>query len=274
MTRPTSITLPERYYDPKHMGWGYTGWIFLHAIADSFSDQPSADERKAVELMFNYCLPKLLPCSLCSAHLLSEVSGQGTDGTNGERIDSSSGEKLSKWLYRLHNKVNVRTGKKELSMEECQREQEFQRSVKWEVMFADFKLQFDKLCSGVPLSEVAGAGFGGLGGLKGLNVDKNTSFSCAHVEKKYDFRRTDNFGLSTIDTTTVTHAAAERKKLLLFIIIVMLTSALFLILAAYINLLKKHKTFLKHITKPTKISITTTPHKFGNRGVVLECDRT
>ena len=128
----------KRYYDPKNSGWTHPAWVFLHSIADSFPSKPSDKEKKAAELFFKFCLPILLPCSLCGDHFAQETLSN---------FDASCGENLSTWLYNVHNNVNVRTNKKRLDIDECKREQEFQRAIKWNNVVQDLKINCDRICT-------------------------------------------------------------------------------------------------------------------------------
>ena len=131
-----NLKLPNRYYDPEHKGWTIA-WVFLHAIADSFPENPSAEDKKYFNLMFEQCLPRLLPCSDCGGHMGEDISKH--------EPDASSGEKLSIWLYEFHNRVNKMTGKKPLSIDECRRDQEYLRAIKWSRVISDLK----ESCNGV-----------------------------------------------------------------------------------------------------------------------------
>jgi len=72
--------------------WGPSGWKLLHTIAFSeLKDKASTKE-------FFELLPFVLPCKFCRASL--------TDYMDEDPVDVSSREALSKWLWRIHNKVN------------------------------------------------------------------------------------------------------------------------------------------------------------------------
>lgn len=131
MFNKKNMNILEKYHDPKNKGWGFTGWVFLHSIADSFPENPTPDDRKYVELFFTQCLPRLLPCSYCNAHLAEQVVKN--------TIDTSSGNNLSNWLYSLHNDVRSRMGHPTLSMQDCQKEQELFRSINWTEVVKDLK---------------------------------------------------------------------------------------------------------------------------------------
>lgn len=172
-------TLPRKYLDPKHRGWSSPGWIFLHSIADSFPSDPSNEDRKWVELLFNGCLPRLLPCSNCNSHLSKLVKNIP--------IDSSSGEKLSKWLITIHNMVRESTGSTTLTYEEAQKEQEFLRSIKWGAVINDLKTNCNLLCE----------------------MNNHVAGACTTPEKHTDFRR--------INSADVTRIKEKYNYIILFV---------------------------------------------------------
>ena len=83
--------------------WGPSGWRLLHLI--SFSEKK---DTTALRDFFNV-LPYILPCKYCRQSLSEYMSKdpvpkQITPGT------------LSRWLWRIHNKVNGKLRKQRLSM--------------------------------------------------------------------------------------------------------------------------------------------------------------
>lgn len=77
--------------------WGPPGWRLLHLI--TFTYNPEATNRKAIESLFTY-LPYVLPCKFCRASL----TGYMDDDPLLPSMESRA--KFSKWLWRIHNKVN------------------------------------------------------------------------------------------------------------------------------------------------------------------------
>jgi len=73
--------------------WGPPGWRLLHLI--TFAYEPEK-EKECVE--FFTTLPFVLPCKFCRASL--------TEYMKEDPLDISSREALSKWLWRIHNRVN------------------------------------------------------------------------------------------------------------------------------------------------------------------------
>ena len=72
--------------------WGPSGWKLLHTIAfNELKDKASIKE-------FFELIPFILPCKFCRASM-SEYMDE-------DPVDVSSRLALSKWLWRIHNKVN------------------------------------------------------------------------------------------------------------------------------------------------------------------------
>lgn len=84
-------------------------WVALHAIAFGFPASPS-DEQRLSYLNFFESLGHVLPCKFCRMSYGKFVSrGGGAPLTLSTVRDRDS---LSRWLYRLHNLVNKRLGKR------------------------------------------------------------------------------------------------------------------------------------------------------------------
>lgn len=72
--------------------WGPSGWKLLHTIAFTY-DKKDTSIKEFFEL-----LPFVLPCKFCRASL--------TEYMDEDPVDVSSRDGLSRWLWRIHNKVN------------------------------------------------------------------------------------------------------------------------------------------------------------------------
>lgn len=90
--------------------WGPSMWLAMHLIAAYYPDQPSAAERRAA-LHFYSSLQHLLPCMACRAHYADMIA------QSPPRV--GSGAELFEWTRRVHNNVNARTGKQQLSSREA-----------------------------------------------------------------------------------------------------------------------------------------------------------
>lgn len=88
--------------------WGPDGWKLLHSIAQKYSDRPTESQRKTYSLFFN-CLKYVLPCIYCRNSF--------TEYTNILPVDEhlENREKLTKWMYDIHNMVNDKLRKQGLN---------------------------------------------------------------------------------------------------------------------------------------------------------------
>jgi len=76
--------------------WGPSGWRLLHLI--SFTYSPTDTEcKEAISRTFTL-LPYVLPCKFCRESLAKYMKE--------DPLDTTSRSAFSKWLWRIHNKVN------------------------------------------------------------------------------------------------------------------------------------------------------------------------
>ena len=73
--------------------WGPSGWRLLHLI--TFTYEPSQSEKVG---KFFETLPYVLPCKFCRCSL--------TEYMDEDPVQLTSRKALTKWLWRIHNKVN------------------------------------------------------------------------------------------------------------------------------------------------------------------------
>jgi hypothetical protein len=73
--------------------WGPSGWKLLHTITFSYEEKLKNQYHD-----FFYVIAFLLPCKFCRKSYSEYISN--------DPIDTSSKEHLTKWLWRIHNKVN------------------------------------------------------------------------------------------------------------------------------------------------------------------------
>lgn len=85
-------------------------WDTIHAFAFSYSDRPSAEERRHAR-QFYEAIAYLFPCQLCREHYSDMIRREGY------RVDASNRDALSRWSVRIHNAVNARLGKPQWSYE-------------------------------------------------------------------------------------------------------------------------------------------------------------
>ena len=91
--------------------WGPKLWFIIHTIALNFSDNPTYNEIRNIELFFN-SLKFNIPCEKCRIHYT-------------ERLDKNpiinhlkNSETLFKYTIDLHNEVNKSLGKRIYSYDE------------------------------------------------------------------------------------------------------------------------------------------------------------
>ena len=91
--------------------WGPAAWSFLQTSAFAYGKDPekaSADEQEKA-LSFYTSLPHMLPCSVCREHYLEHIKEMPPDVKNRDS--------LSRWVVKLHNRVNESTGKEVIPYE-------------------------------------------------------------------------------------------------------------------------------------------------------------
>ncbi|XP_014284318.1 FAD-linked sulfhydryl oxidase ALR [Halyomorpha halys] len=81
---------------------GIAAWGLMHSIAAYFPENPTATERHEIACLFRM-LAKYYPCSICAKDFQEDLKEMPPE--------TESGEKLSQWLCKLHNKVNKKLGK-------------------------------------------------------------------------------------------------------------------------------------------------------------------
>jgi hypothetical protein len=92
--------------------FGPSTWKAMHSIAFSYGNDPfhpSAEEHKAAIDFFG-ALKYLIPCHLCRRHY--------TEYIEQHPIKADSRDELARWVFDLHNSVNKRTEKPEMSYAE------------------------------------------------------------------------------------------------------------------------------------------------------------
>ena len=86
--------------------WGPSGWNLLHAIAQSYPENPSKSDKSDYQIFFS-TLPFVLPCIYCRRSLTDYYKKLPIDGTNsktGQPLDNHGN--FNHWLYQIHNLVN------------------------------------------------------------------------------------------------------------------------------------------------------------------------
>ena len=92
--------------------WGYAAWIFLHAAAYSYPDNPTPEEKLAFKQLFMN-LRYTLPCFSCRTNLVKEL--ERFPLTDAALANSRA---LGTWLNELHNSVSARLNKPVMGYEQ------------------------------------------------------------------------------------------------------------------------------------------------------------
>jgi hypothetical protein len=91
--------------------WGPIFWATFHLTSMAYPEQPTYAEKRAAKEFFN-AMTHLLPCPVCREHYREILAAMPIDSWLDNRAS------LTEWVWTLHNRVNVRLGKRELSQAE------------------------------------------------------------------------------------------------------------------------------------------------------------
>lgn len=91
--------------------WGIYVWIGTHYFTVFYPDNPSYEHRKAA-IQYFQALPWLLPCKVCADEFRAILKSDPVE----PHVENRT--KLALWFFEVHNRVNRRLGKRELSMKE------------------------------------------------------------------------------------------------------------------------------------------------------------
>ena len=105
--------------------WGNAGWTFSHIITFAYPPEPT-EKQKQSALQYFTSLEDILPCQKCQMHYQKLLKEYPPDVT--------SQDTLSKWFVFIHNQVNQRLGKPEVTYDEA-------KTYFTEKIFKDFQLQ-------------------------------------------------------------------------------------------------------------------------------------
>ncbi len=92
--------------------WGPIFWMTIHIVALGYSENPSYSEKKAAKEFFE-SLQHLLPCPTCREHYIENLKERPITPFLDNRRD------LFKWTVELHNAVNKKLGKPEVTEQEA-----------------------------------------------------------------------------------------------------------------------------------------------------------
>jgi hypothetical protein len=92
----------EQSFNISIDNWGSATWRSMHAITLTYPDNPTPEIQDNYKLYF-FNIQKVLPCGLCRAHFKEVLLKTPPD--------TSSRTNLVRWLFNVHNMVNVNTNK-------------------------------------------------------------------------------------------------------------------------------------------------------------------
>jgi hypothetical protein len=91
--------------------WGPIFWATFHLVSLAYPDTPTYAEKRAAKEFFN-SMTHLLPCPVCRDHYKEILAAMPVDSWLDDR------KSLTEWVWTLHNRVNARLGKAEITQEE------------------------------------------------------------------------------------------------------------------------------------------------------------
>lgn len=91
--------------------WGPHAWRFLHALALTYPDNPTTEEKTAASQLFS-ALQYLLPCESCKLNYKNELKMFPLSPALNNK------QSLNEWLTKLHNSVNARLKKTVMTPEQ------------------------------------------------------------------------------------------------------------------------------------------------------------
>lgn len=91
--------------------WARPLWIFIYTLLATYPDNPSI-ETQQYAYNFMIALQAVMPCPTCAEHFLAHISSPGFK----EALKTKLG--FAKWIFHVHNDINLRTNKPTLSYEQ------------------------------------------------------------------------------------------------------------------------------------------------------------
>lgn len=110
MPTPESVATPKPIRMPPQI-WGPIFWSTLHIASLAYSDTPSDRQRMNMKNFYE-SLVDVIPCPICRRHYEENLKTISLD----EALKTRMG--LVRWVWEMHNKVNVQLGKREFTFEE------------------------------------------------------------------------------------------------------------------------------------------------------------
>jgi hypothetical protein len=91
--------------------WGPIFWSTLHIASLGYSDKPTDRQKKNI-IAFYESLIDVLPCPICRKHYEQNLEEMPVKDAADSRME------LIQWVFKMHNRVNVQLGKKEITFGE------------------------------------------------------------------------------------------------------------------------------------------------------------
>jgi len=104
MSTPESIRMPPNI-------WGPIFWATLHITSLSYSDNPTERQKQNI-IAFYESLVDVLPCPVCRKHYEANLEEMPVKDAVNSRAE------LIKWVWSMHNRINVQLGKREYTFNE------------------------------------------------------------------------------------------------------------------------------------------------------------
>ena len=93
--------------------WGPGAWTLLHSITFNYPKTPSQQNKNEYADFF-YALANVLPCSVCQNHFRKNLNDLPI------KLHLQSRNDLVKWLFEIHNLVNIQINKKTITFKKFQ----------------------------------------------------------------------------------------------------------------------------------------------------------
>jgi hypothetical protein len=93
--------------------WGPHLWVYLHTVSANYPDQPTPEQQEGMKTWLR-TLKWTIPCKKCATHY-----GRYMEECHDLDRICASKQTLFEFLVNIHNTVNRRTGKREVTVEEA-----------------------------------------------------------------------------------------------------------------------------------------------------------
>lgn len=104
MSSPEPIRMPPNI-------WGPIFWATLHIASLSYADKPTERQMKNMKAFYE-SMVDVLPCPICRKHYEANLEEMPLDDAIKNRAE------LIKWVWTMHNRINVQLGKREYTFDE------------------------------------------------------------------------------------------------------------------------------------------------------------